>query len=141
MKIPFSPSVYEHAARWVDRSPWEVSRDPDLLFEGHRRAYDEYRHAPVVVGIDLYNLEAEAYGARVRRPGGNGIPAIDEPLYASLDEALGRPAYDPGRDGRIAMVIAVGKRLAAALPEADVRIPVAGPFSIAVNLRGITPLC
>ncbi|MFH1571019.1 MAG: uroporphyrinogen decarboxylase family protein [Gemmatimonadota bacterium] len=141
MKIPFSPSVYEHAARWVDRSPWEVSRDPDLLFEGHRRAYDEYGHAPVVVGIDLYNLEAEAYGARVRRPGGNGIPAIDAPLYASLDEALGRPAYDAARDGRIAMVIAVGKRLAAALPEADVRIPVAGPFSIAVNLRGITPLC
>lgn len=141
MKIPFSPSIYEHAARWVERSPWDVSRDPDLLFEGHRRAWLEYGHAPVVVGIDLYNLEAEAYGARVEHPDGDGIPAIGEPLFASVDEALGRPPYDPGRDGRIAMVIGVGNRLARELPEAQIRIPVAGPFSIAVNLRGIGSLC
>jgi hypothetical protein len=141
VKIPFSPSIYEHAARWVERSPWEVSRDPDLLFEGHRRAWLAYGHSPIIVGIDIYNLEAEAYGARVRQPEGNGIPAIDESVYPTVSEALGRPAFDPDRDGRIAMVIEVGRRLAAALPEAEVRIPVAGPFSIAVSLRGITPLC
>ncbi len=141
MKIAFSPSVYEHAARWVDRSPWEVSRDPDLLFEGHRRAFLAYGHSPILVGIDIYNLEAEAYGAQVRRPDGQGIPAIAVPLYATVDEAMGRPAYDPATDGRIAMVIGVAARLARALPQADVRVPVAGPFSIAVNLRGITGLC
>ncbi|MFC1525736.1 uroporphyrinogen decarboxylase family protein [Candidatus Latescibacterota bacterium] len=141
MKIPFSPSVYEHAARWVERSPWDVSRDAELLFEGHRRAYQEYGHAPIVVGIDLYNLEAEAYGAEVTHPEGDGIPAINEPMFQTLEAALGLPGYDPARDGRIAMVIDVGKRLARELPEADVRIPVAGPFSIAINLRGITSLC
>jgi len=141
LKIPFSPSVYEHAARWVGRSPWVVSRDPDLLFEGHSRAYEEYGHTPIVVGIDIYNLEAEAYGAEVAHPDGDGIPAIHEPLFPTLEQALGRPAYDPTRDGRIAMVIEVGQRLARALPDADVRIPVAGPFSIAINLRGITALC
>ena len=35
------------------------------------------------------------------------------------------------------MVIGVGQRLASALPDAQVRIPVAGPFSIALNLLGI----
>ncbi len=39
------------------------------------------------------------------------------------------------------MVLDVGRRLKRALPEADVRIPVAGPFSIAFNLRGISHLC
>lgn len=39
------------------------------------------------------------------------------------------------------MVIAVGRRLKRELPEADIRIPVAGPFSVAFNLRGITGLC
>jgi len=141
LKIPFSPSIYEHAARWAGRSPWDVSRDPELLFEGHRRAYLEYGHTPIVVGIDIYNLEAEAYGAEVAHPDGDGIPAIHEPLFATLEQALGRPAYDPASDGRIAMVTEVGQRLARALPDADVRIPVAGPFSIAMNLRGITPLC
>ena len=52
------------AARFTGRSPWEVSRDPDLMFAGHRDAYLAYRHTPIVVGIDIYNLEAEAYGAR-----------------------------------------------------------------------------
>ena len=25
MKIPFTPVIYEHAARFAGRSPWEVS--------------------------------------------------------------------------------------------------------------------
>jgi uroporphyrinogen decarboxylase len=141
MKIPFNPSIYEHAARFTGRTPGEVSRDPELMFEGHRAAWFEYRHTPIVVGIDIYNLEAEAYGARVDAPGGDGIPAIHEPLFATLDEALDLPPFDPARDGRIAMAISVGRRLKEALPQADVRIPVAGPFSIAFNLRGINQLC
>lgn len=141
MKISFSPSVYEHAARMVGRSPWDASRDADLMFEGHKRAYLEYRHSPIVVGIDIYNLEAEAYGASVHIPSGNGIPAITEPFCRDLDDGLAMKPYDPQRDGRLAMVVEVGKRLKKELPEADVRVPVAGPFSIAFNLRGIGNLC
>ena len=74
--IDFCPSVYEHAARLIDKSPWQVSRDPDLLAQGHVRAFETYQHSPVVLGIDIYNLEAEAYGAVVKQPVGNGIPAI-----------------------------------------------------------------
>lgn len=141
MKIPFNPSVYEHAARFAGRTAWETSRDPELMFQGHRDAYLEYRHTPIVVGIDIYNLEAEAYGAKIEVPGGDGIPAIHQPLFRTLEEALDIAPFDPARDGRIAMVLDVGRRLKAALPEADVRIPVAGPFSIAFNLRGISQLC
>jgi uroporphyrinogen decarboxylase len=39
------------------------------------------------------------------------------------------------------MSIAVARRLKREFPQADVRVPVAGPFSIAFNLRGITSLC
>ncbi|MCX7824912.1 MAG: hypothetical protein N2689_05080 [Verrucomicrobiae bacterium] len=141
MRLPFTPAVYEHAARMINRTPWETSRDPELLYAGHRAAHLEYRHSPIVVGIDIYNLEAEAYGARIDKPVGTGIPAIHDPLFKSLDDALGIAPYDPKRDGRIAMVIEVGQRLKAEFPQTDVRIPVAGPFSIAFNLRGITSLC
>jgi len=140
LKLPFSPSVYEHAASLIGRTPWEVSRDAELLFRAHRAAWREYRHAPVVVGIDIYNLEAEAYGGRVVEPSGEGIPAIPVPLVQSVDEGSSLPAFVPRRDGRIPMVLDVGRRLAEALPEADVRIPVSGPFSIAVSLRGICGL-
>jgi len=141
MKIAFTPVVYEHAARFVGRSPWEVSRDADLLFEAHRRAYLEYRQDVIAVGIDIYNLEAEAYGAQVQYTGPTGIPAIHQPLLRSLEEGLTLGPFDPERSGRVPMVLAVGRRLRQQFPEADVRIPVAGPFSIAFNLRGIAELC
>ncbi|MBI5799159.1 MAG: hypothetical protein HZA92_00325 [Verrucomicrobia bacterium] len=141
MKIGFTPAVYEHAARFIGRTPWEVSRDAALMFEAHRRAYLEYRHQVIAVGIDIYNLEAEAYGAKIEACEGDAIPAIHRPLLTSLEEGLTLKPFDPQRDGRIAMVIAVGQRLKREFPEADVRIPVAGPFSIAFNLRGISTLC
>lgn len=141
MRMSFTPAVYEHAARFVGRSPWEVSRDAELLFQAHRLAYLEYRHAPVVVGIDIYNLEAEAYGGRITAPEGHGIPAIAEPLVQQVEQLQELPAFDPERAGRIPMAIAAGQRLKKEFPQADVRIPVAGPFSIAFNLRGINGLC
>jgi uroporphyrinogen decarboxylase len=141
MKIAFTPAIYEHAARFVGRSPWAVSRDSDLLFEAHRRAYLEYQHQVIAVGIDIYNLEAEAYGARVEKPEDDAIPAIHQPLLATLEAGLELAAFDPACDGRIAMVLKTGQRLKREFPGADVRIPVAGPFSLAFNLRGISNLC
>jgi uroporphyrinogen decarboxylase len=141
MRISFTPVIYEHAARFVGRTVWDVSRDPDLMFEGHRRAYLEYRQQVIAVGIDIYNLEAEAYGAKVEAGTADAIPAIHQPLLASLEDGLTLPPFRPQRDGRIAMVLAVGQRLKREFPDADVRVPVAGPFSIAFNLRGISDLC
>ena len=141
MKIPFAPAVYEHAARFTGQTPWTVSRDAELLFAAHRAAWLEYRHPTLAVGIDIYNLEAEAYGATVEMPAGTGVPAIHQPLLTTSDDGLTLPPFDPQQAGRIAMVIAVGQRLQRELPEADVRIPVSGPFSIAFNLRGINALC
>ena len=141
MKIAFTPAVYEHAARFVGRTPWEVSRDADLLFAAHRAAWLEYRHQVLAVGIDIYNLEAEAYGGIIEQPTGNGIPAIHRPLLARIEDGLDLPAFDPQSAGRIAMVLDVGQRLKRELSAADVRVPVAGPFSIAFNLLGINALC
>ena len=140
--MDFAPSVYEHAALLIDRTPWEVSREPDLLFEAHAEAYRRYRHAPVVVGIDIYNLEAEAYGGVIEKPHGVGIPAIGRPIVDSAGELAELEPFDPAVAGRIPMAIDVAARLAREFPEADVRVPVSGPFSIASNLAGFeTLLC
>ena len=141
MKISFTPVVYEHAARFVGRTPWEVSRDPELMFEGHRRAYLEYHQQVIAVAIDIYNLEAEAYGAKVAASTPDAIPAIHDPLLTSVEEGINLKPFDPERDGRIAMVLSVAQRLKREFPDADVRLPVGGPFSIAFNLRGINDLC
>lgn len=132
--------MYEHAAAIIGRTPWEVSRDAELLFQAHAAAYRLYRQTPVMPGIDIYNLEAEAYGATVENPQGFGIPAIRRPTLRSARELLDLRPLDPKRDGRIPMQIAVAARLAAAFPEAVVRVPVSGPFSIASNLVGFDTL-
>lgn len=138
--MELSPSVYEHAAALIGRRPWEVSRDPDLLFQAHREAYRVYHHTPIMPGIDIYNLEAEAYGAVVEDPVGFGIPGISRPALGSLDATLELRPLDPACDGRIPMAIAVAARLAREFPEALVRVPVSGPFSIASNLLGFERL-
>lgn len=140
MRLDLSLSVYEHAARFVGRTPWEVSRDPELLFRAHSAAYEAYRHKPVVVGIDIYNLEAEAYGAHIVEPAGNGIPAVTEhPCRSTADLARLDP-FEPGTDGRIGMVLETAARLQATYPDAEVRVPVSGPFSIAASMLGLDTL-
>lgn len=134
--MQFSPSIYEHAARVIGKSPWEVSRDGDLLAESHIQAFRLYNHCPVVVGIDIYNLEAEAYGAAVVRPSGNGIPAISRHVCSTIKELISLEPFNTKTDGRIPMVIGAAKHTAKECPEADVRIPLSGPFSLATNLMG-----
>jgi uroporphyrinogen-III decarboxylase len=94
----------------------------------------------VIVGIDIYNLEAEAYGVTVSTPKGNDIPAICTHICQNAAEIQNLKPLNPKNDGRIPMVIKTGKQLAKAFPNADVRIPMSGPFSLASNLVGFEGL-
>lgn len=134
--MEFNPSVYEHAARVIDASPWDVSRSLELLANSHIEAFRLYDHRPVVVGIDIYNLEAEAYGAIVEKPADRWIPAISRHPYSTSNDLIALEPLDPRKDGRISMVIEAARRIADERPRADVRVPLAGPFSIASNLIG-----
>jgi len=138
--MEISPSVYEHAAFLIGRTPWDVSRNGDLIFAAHAAAYRTYRQTPVMPGIDIYNLEAEAYGGVVEQPSGTGIPAIAKPILDSTAQLQTLKPFDPQHDGRIPMIVDVARRLAHAFPEAVIRVPVSGPFSIASNLVGFETL-
>jgi uroporphyrinogen decarboxylase len=138
--MDFQPAVYEHAASFVGRSPWEVSRDADLLYEAHAAAYEKYRHAPVTVGIDIYNVEAEAYGSVVSEPAACGVPAIQTFAYGEIDELAHLDPFVPSNGGRTSLLLNAAARLKARYPKADVRIPVSGPYSLAANLIGFEPL-
>ncbi len=138
--MDFTPSVYEHAAALIGRSPWDVSRDGELLFKGHVEAYRRYGHSPVMVGIDIYNLEAEAYGATVARPEGNAVPAISGHPCTSAREIRQLPPFDPALSGRIPMMLEAASRLTKTFPAASVCVPVSGPFSIACALMDFEPL-
>ena len=59
---PLAFKVFEHAAALIARTPWEVSRDAELLFQAQAAAFRLYRHQPLIVAIDHYNLAPEACG-------------------------------------------------------------------------------
>lgn len=136
----FEPAIYEHAARIIGKTPWEVSRNVDLLVDAHAAAFERYGHTPVVPGVDIYNLEAEAYGAVVVQPEGNNIPSFREHLCSETAEIPDLPELDPASSGRIPMVIHAAVELKKRLPSAMIRVPVSGPFSLAANLCGLENL-
>ena len=138
MELSFK--IFEHAAALIDRAPWEVSRDAELLFQAQAAAYRLYRHQPLIAAIDHYNLAPEAYGGVITQPDGHGVPAITEPLLASATELLRLRPLDPCRDGRLPMILEVASRLKREFPEAEVAVPVDGPFSIASALVGFDRL-
>lgn len=138
--MEFTPAIYEHAAALINKTPWKVSRNSDLLFEAHCKAYETYKHTPVIIGIDIYNLEAEAYGCVINEPGRDGIPAITNHICPTILDLSKLPTFNPKTDGRISMMIEVAKKIKDKYPEADVRIPLSGPFSIASNLAGFQNL-
>jgi uroporphyrinogen-III decarboxylase len=138
--ISFAPVVYEHAARFIRRTPWEVSRNRGLIVKAHIAAWNEYHHSPVTPCIDIYNLEAEAYGAAVAAPEGDEVPSITTPPLSEVKEILSLPLLDPEREGRIAMLVSAAGEIKEQLGDVPVRVPISGPFSIASNLCGFSNL-
>jgi uroporphyrinogen decarboxylase len=137
-KVPFVPAVYEHKARLVGRSPSEVCRSLDLLLESLEKELEVYDSDVLTVGIDVYNVEAEAAGCEVRYFGRSpDVPAVAAPLLSGPGDLgrLGRP--DPARDGRMPLMIEAAARLQRERGrDIIVRGALTGPFSLACALAG-----
>lgn len=134
------PAVLEHAAALIGHSPWEVSRDLELLCAAHARAHEIYGHSPVIAGIDVYHAEVEAWGVEVRPAAHHATPALGGPLFDDPLEVLRLPSLDLQRDGRLPLLLGAAARLIDACPGAEVRVPLAGPFSVLVGLLGFETL-
>lgn len=137
-KVPFVPAIYEHKARLVGRSPSEVCRSLDLLLESLEKELELYDPDALTVGLDVYNVEAEAVGCEVRYFGRSpDVPAVAAPLLAGPGDLgkLGRP--DPERDGRMPLFLEAAARLREAKGrDIVVRGALTGPFSLACALAG-----
>ena len=140
--VPFVPAVYEHKARLAGRSPSEVCRDGGLLRECLERELETYDPDMLVVGIDVYNVEAEALGCAIRYfEGSADVPAVEAPLLESPG-GLGRLGLpDPGRDGRMPLLIDTAARLHKDMGRGIIiRGALTGPFSLASALVGTEAL-
>jgi len=134
-RIPFIPAIYEHKAALINESPSMVCRDETLLVRALEEEYNTYQADLLVVGIDVYNVEPEAVGAKVKYFTSNDVPSIIErPLeHKGTIEDLKIP--NPERDGRMPLMINAGREIMRRVGQ-DVMVwgAVSGPFSLASNL-------
>jgi uroporphyrinogen decarboxylase len=144
-RIPFVPAILEHKAFLIDEVPSRVCRDMALLVKATLREFELFQADAVVVGLDPYNVEAEAVGAKVHYPAGHdqAIPSV-VPGGAVLGEGssvdrLTMP--DPLRDGRMPLMLEAAERVQHELGQKTVvRGALTGPFSMAAGVMGAEEL-
>jgi uroporphyrinogen decarboxylase len=135
-KIPFVPAIYEHKAALIEKKPSEVSRDGELLYQSIIAEHQIYQPDIITVGIDIYNIEAEAIGCKLNYVDGVMVPVIGEHILDSVDlNDLNIP--DPNKAGRMPMIIDTAKRVNSKIgDDVYVCVGISGPYSLAASLMG-----
>ncbi len=141
----FLPAIYEHKGSFIGETPSGISRDADLLARAMLAEHEAVQPDALTVGVDVYNVEAEAVGCSVTFYGGGdtSIPGISPGDHiVTLDEDISRrPVPNPLRDGRMPVNIEAAKKVVQALgSDCWVRGSISGPFSLAISLVGAESL-
>lgn len=138
---PFLPAIYEHKGWFIGRTPSAISRDAGLLTRALLAEYEAIGPDALTIGVDVYNLEAEALGCPVTFYEGDdaSIPGIrpDRHIVPVGADLMKAPLPNPLKDGRLPVNLAAARDVRRALGQAIwLRGAVAGPFSLATSLVG-----
>jgi uroporphyrinogen decarboxylase len=140
-RVPFLPAIYEHKGWFTGKTPSEICRDPNLLVAALRAEYETVKPDALTIGVDVYNVEAEAIGCEVTYYEGDdtSVPAINPQaaVFHEGDNVSSLKVPDPAKDGRMPMFINAARTVAQTLgKEIPLRGAVSGPFSLAAHLAG-----
>ncbi|MCK5758536.1 MAG: uroporphyrinogen decarboxylase family protein [Clostridiales bacterium] len=135
--IPFIPTIFEHSAKVIGKTPSEIAQDEDLLVESQLACYELYRHDLISIGVDIYNVEYEALGAKVKFPENDELPSISEIMVSSIDDIDKLTVPDPEKDARMPMFLNAVQRINEKVGnEVIVNGTIVGPFTLASIMRG-----
>jgi uroporphyrinogen decarboxylase len=136
-RIPFVPAIYEHKGALVGKTPSEICRNPDYLYAGLRKELEIYDPDMLVIGIDVYNVEAEAMGCPVAYFEDSTVPAIVDTYVEGPGDIAKLHVPDPEREGRMPVYLKVAEALGRELgAEMVLRGAVTGPYSMASAMVG-----
>lgn len=141
MPIKWEPAIYEHKAALIGSRPVEVANSVELLTNAVLKEYEVYHPDYITVGLDVYNIEAEALGAKLTAPEKNECPDLAGTLFDlnNLQEHLAIPEIPAS--GRFKLLIGAGKCVRNAIGnKTKVRVAASGPVSMAAKLAGIEDL-
>jgi uroporphyrinogen decarboxylase len=137
-RIPFVPAIYEHKGALIGKSPSQICRNADYLCAGLMKELETYDPDMLVIGIDVYNVEAEALGCKVVYfEDSNDCPGIVEPIVDSPAALAKLGIPDPDRASRMPVYLEVAARLHRDIGQSIIlRGAVTGPYSMAAELIG-----
>lgn len=140
-RVPFVPTIYEHAAALIGVTPSQMAKSKELIVHGQLDAYKRYGHDLVAVGIDIYNIEAEALGCTVQYFDNCSIPSVCTHILAKDKEGFcGLLVPDPEKDGRMPLLLEAAEEVKKEIGhEVPVSAAAIGPFTLAALLRGFEP--
>lgn len=133
-RIPFLPTILEHSAKLLNKTPSEAALDVDSLAQAQIKAYELYGHDAITVGVDVYNIEAEALGCRIKYYDDHSIPGV---ITHPFEDGLSAEGISFSTEkGRIKAVLNAASAVNAAIGgEVNVGIGICGPFSIFIELN------
>ena len=135
-RLPTTALIGPFCAQLSGFSIREILTDARKSAQAHMAFYERFQPDSVIVYNDIY-LELEAIGCELEFPENN----ISHPKSIILDEKskLARlKVPDPKKDGRLPYYIEVCERISAAVRKtAAVGLNHAGPWNIAMHLRGV----
>lgn len=138
-RIPFVPAIYEHKASFVGATPSDVARDARLLTDAILAEHEQVQADALVVGIDVYNVEAEAVGSEVIWFDDSAIPAVahDGAALPPDKPVSSLKVPDPARSGRMPLHLEAARNVQRKIGRmVPVRGALSGPFSMAANIVG-----
>ncbi|MDW7675226.1 MAG: uroporphyrinogen decarboxylase family protein [Bacillota bacterium] len=136
-RVPFMPTLYEHCAALINKTPSEVAQDKSLFIEAQLKGYEVYQHDLVTVGMDIYNVEVEALGAKIAYSQSIDVPGISFHPLAEVEDLTGLKLPNPEQDGRMPMFLEAAAEINKQIgDEVIVNGTIVGPFTLAALLRG-----
>ncbi|MBP1635946.1 MAG: Uroporphyrinogen-III decarboxylase [Acidobacteria bacterium] len=115
----------------------DVLSDPRVQVETQLALHERFETPLLLSPMDL-SAEAEAFGSEIRFSDGE-VPSVVRPLVESAGDVRQLAIPAPG-DGRTAVHLEAVAMMRRAEPDAPIVGGIIGPFSLAGQLLGLTPL-
>jgi uroporphyrinogen decarboxylase len=141
MDVKWEPAVYEHKAALIGKTPSETANSAELLARAVLREYEVYKADYITVGLDIYNIEAEALGAKLTVPEKNACPDVAAPLFDLNNLPGSFQSPDTERAGRFGLLREAGETVRDAIGHmTKVRVALSGPVTAAAKLTVLDDL-
>jgi uroporphyrinogen decarboxylase len=141
----FLPAIYEHKAWFLRETPSRVCQSADLLTRALLMEFETIGPDALAVGIDVYNVEAEAAGCEITfyANDSTSVPGIEagHHVLGIDDDLTKRRIPNPRTAGRMPIHIDAARSVIKELGSNYwVRGAISGPFSLATSLVGLDEL-